>query len=150
MVSITHESHKQRAYLLKTSRGYIRASKVIHCTNAYANYLIPNLRGGLYPLRGTMTEQKPSASFPRVGDKVSWSYFGKRSIDPNTKVCDLSLYYAQQNPQTGNVWIGGEVQPVNQLLSYDDSTIGEKARENIASIIPRLFDEENNATLVNC
>ncbi|KAM0277818.1 hypothetical protein ACHAQH_005522 [Verticillium albo-atrum] len=148
VVDITHDKGTYRPYLVKTSRGIIRATKVFHCTNAYAGYLIPNLLGKLYPLRGTMSVQKAGEKFPRLGDQASWSCCGKRRIDAQSKTCDLSLYYAQQNTKTGDIWIGGEVQPVEELLSYDDSQIGSTARQNIASILRRVFEAGEDAGLV--
>ncbi|KAK6364961.1 hypothetical protein LTS17_011657 [Exophiala oligosperma] len=131
-------------YIIETPRGQIRSRKVIHCTNGYAGHLIPKLRGSLYPLRGTMSVQKPSASFPRLGDQVSWAHGGQRNLDPRTGIMDASLYYAQQNAVTGEVWIGGDVQPLSQLLTSDDSCVGELAARNLSTILPRIFDDDGS------
>ncbi|KAJ5784980.1 uncharacterized protein N7503_010192 [Penicillium pulvis] len=127
------------AYLLQTPRGSIRAHHVIHCTNGHAGHLIPGLVGKLWPVRGTMSRQKLGPSFPRLGDQFSWSYRSKPSMDSSTGIIDIGLYYAQQNVQTGDLWIGGEVQKIDDMLSADDSVISEHAKSNLCSVVPKIL-----------
>lgn len=127
------------AYLLQTPRGSVRAHHVIHCTNGHAGHLIPGLVGKLWPVRGTMSRQKLGPSFPRLGDQFSWSYRSKPSMDPSTGIIDIGLYYAQQNVHTGDIWIGGEVQKIDDMLSADDSVISKHARSNLCSVVPKIL-----------
>ncbi|KAI5789659.1 FAD dependent oxidoreductase-domain-containing protein [Peziza echinospora] len=53
-----------RNNLVVTPRGTIEAKHVIHCTNAHAAHLFPQLIGKIFPLRGQMTAQYPPDDFP--------------------------------------------------------------------------------------
>lgn len=117
------------------------ASRIIHCTNAFAGHLIPRLRGRLFPVRGTMSALQPGPSFPNVGDRISWSYFCKPSLDVNTGEFFPGLYYAQQNVHSGAIFIGGERQGPTDLLSSDDSVIASDARESLCRVLPRVFSD---------
>jgi glycine/D-amino acid oxidase-like deaminating enzyme len=48
---------------LITSTGEIRTQKVIHATNGYSSYLLPELTGRLVPLKGHVAAIPPSTSF---------------------------------------------------------------------------------------
>ena len=48
-------------YQLKTSRGTLRARTVIHATNAYAPYLLPQLKTQIIPIRGQISVFSPPA-----------------------------------------------------------------------------------------
>lgn len=129
----------KRKYVVDTPRGLIRCQKVIHCTNGYAAHLIPGLVGKLWPLRGTMSRQKLGPDFANKGSEITWSYFGKTKFDPATEVLDVGLYYAQQNAKTGDLWIGGEVQHIDDLFTSDDSTVGDVARKNLSTVVPKIL-----------
>ncbi|KAJ5758597.1 hypothetical protein N7520_005753 [Penicillium odoratum] len=126
-------------YLLQTPRGSIRARHVIHCTNGHAGHLIPGLVGKLWPVRATMSRQKLGPSFPLLGNQVSWTYRSKPTMDPSTAIASIGLYYAQQNAKTGDLWIGGEMQRIDDILSSDDSVVSEQAKMNLTSIVPKML-----------
>lgn len=46
-------------YTLTTARGVITTPHVVHLTNAYAPALLPALKGVIFPIRETMTAQRP-------------------------------------------------------------------------------------------
>lgn len=50
-VSVT-ESDVKGSWMVNTSRGSIRARKVVHTTNAYASALLPELAGLVTPTKG--------------------------------------------------------------------------------------------------
>ncbi|KAJ5651341.1 uncharacterized protein N7484_005064 [Penicillium longicatenatum] len=142
VTSIIHDSKAAKdnaAYLLQTPRGSIRTRHVIHCTNGHAGHLIPGLVGKLWPVRATMSHQKMGPSFPQLGGQFSWTYRNKPSLDPSTGITDIGLYYAQQNARTGDLWIGGEVQKIDEMLSADDSVVSELAKRNLCSVVPKIL-----------
>ncbi|EGX92925.1 FAD dependent oxidoreductase [Cordyceps militaris CM01] len=102
-------SNATHPYVLKTPRGSVRASKILHATNGYSGHLLPGLRGKIYPLRGTMSTQKPPAAFGNHGNAITWSRVGGGGFDPTTNVIELGLYYSNQNPQSGDVFIGENI-----------------------------------------
>jgi glycine/D-amino acid oxidase-like deaminating enzyme len=128
-------------HLVRTSRGSIRAKHVIHCTNGYSSHLIPGLVGNLYPLRGTMSTQKLGPDFPPAGHKMSWSQVSLGTYDAKTGHTHLGLYYAQQNAKTGDMFLGGESQSLNGLLTSDDSNVADDARQSLTSAAPKIWKD---------
>lgn len=61
------------------------------------------------------------------------------NYDAETGRVTYGLYYSQQNAKTGEIYIGGESQEVETLLTSDDSTVAPSASEHIASIGPRIY-----------
>ncbi|CAG9984216.1 unnamed protein product [Clonostachys byssicola] len=136
-------------YQLTTPRGTIRASKVIHCTNGYAANLLPNLVGKLYPLRGTMSEQQLGPSFPESGAEYSWTSTGLGSYDKNSDELFVNLWYAQQTPKSRNLFIGGEHQPIKEMLNDDDSKISPSARAHLSAITSKIFHNAEPTSVKN-
>ncbi|OJJ46865.1 hypothetical protein ASPZODRAFT_24961 [Penicilliopsis zonata CBS 506.65] len=126
-------------YTLSTPRGSVRARRVVHCTNAFASHLLPSLRGRLFPLRGTMTVQERPPAFPNDGATRSWSFASNPTFDARSGLFSYGLYYMTQNAATGDLFLGGERQRVDQLLVADDSVIGDLPAQNLRSLLPRLF-----------
>ncbi|KAI5459335.1 FAD dependent oxidoreductase [Mariannaea sp. PMI_226] len=143
VLSISHEPVVSTVYpyALLTERGMIRSKQVIHCTNGYSARLIPNLVGKLYPLKGTMSTQKMGPQFPWMGDRISWAHISKGSYDNKTGYIKLGLYYAQQNARTGVMFLGGEAQKLDDLLTYDDSFVSEDARSSLCMAAPMIWKD---------
>ncbi|GAM36714.1 hypothetical protein TCE0_018r06019 [Talaromyces pinophilus] len=68
----TDPQETKHPFLLSTSRGDIKVTHIIHCTNAFAAHLLPGLKGKIYPIRGQMTRQTAPPGFPRLGERRSW------------------------------------------------------------------------------
>ncbi|WAO92106.1 DAO domain-containing protein [Fusarium falciforme] len=148
VVSISHDenvSQNEPGYVLQTPRGTIQARKLIHCTNGYSSHLLPSLTGSLYPLRGTVSVQDPGQSFPKLGDKYSWTKIHTGGYNLETRCLTTGLYYAQQNAKTGEIVIRGESQEIENLLTSDDSQIADSARNHISSIVPKIFLDADDA-----
>lgn len=126
-------------YVLHTPRGIVRASKVIHATNGYTGHLLPQLRGKIYPLRGTMSTQRSTPAFGHHGRELSWSMINRGHFDSTTGVVEAGLYYSNQNPHTNDIFIGGEKAKINELFISDDSEVGAPCVENISGVLPRFF-----------
>ncbi|KAK0386921.1 hypothetical protein NLU13_5234 [Sarocladium strictum] len=126
-------------YILRTPRGDVRAKKVIHCTNAHAAHLIPQLAGRIYPFRGTMTVQEPGPELPLVGDSRSWSLAHKPKLDARTGLWDTGLYYLQQNALTGRIWIGNETALMKDILTTDDTYVPEESKQALSTMLPNYF-----------
>lgn len=126
-------------YVLHTPRGIVRASKVIHATNGYTGHLLPQLRGKIYALRGTMSTQRSTPAFGHHGRELSWSMINRGHFDSTTGVVEAGLYYSNQNPHTNDIFIGGEKAKINELFISDDSEVGAPCVENISGVLPRFF-----------
>ncbi|KAL3953403.1 hypothetical protein ACCO45_013346 [Purpureocillium lilacinum] len=110
---------------------------VVHATNGYTGHLLPALRGRIFPLRGTMSTQVAPPEFGRRGHEVSWSMVNSGVFDAATDVLEVGLYYSNQNPNTGDIFIGGEKVKLNELLVSDDTEVRAPCRDNIANVLPR-------------
>lgn len=140
VTEITYDpNNATHPYILATPRGLVHASKILHATNGHSGHLLPGLRGKVWPLRGTMSTQKPPEAFGQHGRNVTWSRVGGGGFDRGTSVIDLGLYYASQNPITGDVFIGGEKAKVDELFTSDDTVVGAPCQENITAKLPQCF-----------
>ncbi|PYI30069.1 nucleotide-binding domain-containing protein [Aspergillus indologenus CBS 114.80] len=133
----------QHSYILHSARGCTRATHVVYCTNGYTGHLLPNLRGILYPMKGTMTVQDWGATplQPTRGLKASWAIHYLPYRDPETGDVADGLIYGMQDPGTGWYFFGGEKAPVEELLSANDTTIGATSvrflQESVSSLLDR-------------
>ncbi|KAL8661221.1 MAG: hypothetical protein Q9202_005767 [Teloschistes flavicans] len=73
-LSISQSGSNGLAWEVETSRGCIRAEKVIMATNGYTAYLYPPLRGIIVPLRGTVAAQRPGSGLPKEGLQTTYSF----------------------------------------------------------------------------
>ncbi|KAH7116559.1 FAD dependent oxidoreductase-domain-containing protein [Dactylonectria estremocensis] len=148
--AITYEASENGVeYMLQTPRGSIRAKKVIHCTNGYSSHLLPSLTGKLYPLRGTVTVQDPGVSFPNLGNLYSWTLLHKPGYDPETRRLTTGLVYSQQNAKTGEIFIGGESQEIENTLNSDDSKVSESAKQYLSALVPKMYRDAEDAKTKN-
>ena len=136
---ILDASMDSHPYVLHTTRGIIRASKVIHATNGYAGHLIPSLRGKIYPLRGHMSTQTPPLNFGRHGHAISWSIADCPKYDEKTGIFEPGMYYSNQNAISGDVFIGGEKVPYDAIINSDDSSIAASCAENLSTLVSKHF-----------
>jgi len=65
----------------------------------------------------------------------------KGTLDPKTNVWSWTLYYITQDPNTGDMYIGGEKQKLDQLFVSDDAVIGDIPEEALSKTLPRIFSE---------
>ncbi|KAF4450485.1 FAD dependent oxidoreductase [Fusarium austroafricanum] len=128
------------AYIIKTPRGQTQARHVIHCTNGYASHLIPQLRGLLFPLRGTMTVQDLGPGVPNNGAKDSFAFHYVPEFDEETETLADGLWYLTQNAKSGYYFIGGEKATMEQNLTADDTAFSEVCVDHLQKILPKFFN----------
>ncbi|KAK9771952.1 putative FAD dependent oxidoreductase domain-containing protein [Seiridium cardinale] len=134
-----NDSHKY-PYTVMTARGRILASKVVYCTNAYTSHLLPNLRGKIFPFRGTMSRQQEGPESPRhVGSLVNWSIKAKPTLNLESGEFFTGLHYVQQNARTGHFWAGTENSTLLQCLTPDDTQVPPSSIRNLCDFLPRAF-----------
>lgn len=73
--------NSSQPFLVHTSRGDILASHVIHATNSHTASLVPGLRGKIFPVRGTMSAQRPGKNFPQLDGSRSWCLINRRGYE---------------------------------------------------------------------
>lgn len=120
-ISRVNEEPHSHPYVLKTPRGTLRATHVIHCTEGHVSHLVPGLRGILVPRRGQMSVINPGQAFKDTKGKRSWSFYFDHGFD-----------YLSQNEHTGELYVGGgDVGGFDSAL--DIHGIASDAEENLAS-----------------
>ncbi|KAJ5815342.1 FAD dependent oxidoreductase [Penicillium riverlandense] len=139
-VTLSKDAKDQYPYVLATPRGTVRAAKVFHCVSGFTGYLLPKLRGPLFPCRLTMSTQKPG---PQYGNRpYAWLFHVNQSYDPTTTVTAQGLFWMQQNAQSGDLFVGGDIQRLDDFLSSDDSVISADSAANLIKLLPnRIFDK---------
>ncbi|KAE8139616.1 FAD dependent oxidoreductase-domain-containing protein [Aspergillus pseudotamarii] len=98
------EDNDTTPYLLYTSRGQIRATHVVHATDAYAPNLIPGLKGKIFPVRGHMSAQKADGPSSHLDGSRSWSIIGKKGYEYITQRPRES---ADPHSPGGEIMLGG-------------------------------------------
>ncbi|KAI9874739.1 MAG: hypothetical protein M1823_007620, partial [Watsoniomyces obsoletus] len=86
-----------------------------------------------------MSTQKAPQLFGRHGMEQAWSFSAPPCMDPATGALEAGLYYSNQNPKTGDIFIGGEKSPLDEIFVSNDSVINEISKENISTVLPRFF-----------
>lgn len=96
VLSITrNSSSRDWLYSINPLRGIITTKHIVHCTEGHVAHLLPRLRGILVSRRSQITVQNPGSGFPQVSSN-SWSLIIQNTLD-----------YATQNPDSGDIIIGG-------------------------------------------
>ncbi|KAJ6016845.1 hypothetical protein N7451_000224 [Penicillium sp. IBT 35674x] len=132
-------------YVISTARGEVRSTHVAYCTNAYTGHLLPSLRGGLFPMKGTMSVQDVNHALTNKGASDSWAIHYKPFLDPADDSLADGLIYGMQNVKTGAFFFGGEKSPVSDLLSSDDTFLSASSVKFLQESLLSLFgrDPEN-------
>ncbi len=150
MTEITYDpSNTTHPYVLTTARGAVRAAKILHATNGYSGHLLPGLRGKIYPLRGTMSTQKPPSAFGNHGREITWSRVGGGDFDPETKVfrnfdagdglqSNEFNSFAYAKGKNGEFYFGG----INGLTVFHPDDIADSAYTPQVALISLTQDDQ--------
>ncbi|KAF4502179.1 Gamma-glutamylputrescine oxidoreductase [Fusarium agapanthi] len=85
---------------VSTPRGIVMANKVIHATNGYSSYLLPELDGRIIPLKGHVSAIAPPPAYMDQPLTASFAFISNDNYD----------YLIQRpNPEKYLIWGGGEV-----------------------------------------
>ncbi|KAJ5805726.1 uncharacterized protein N7503_003328 [Penicillium pulvis] len=129
-------------YVVTTPRGSIQTTHVVHATNGYAGHLIPELRGRLYPYRGSMTVQNFKSEISNQGDRYTWSHHHKPRYDPASGTTIPGTYYLQQNANSGYFFFGGERTTPDQSINTDDTQPVKSATKHLESKLTSLLGQD--------
>ena len=116
---------------VETPRGNILATKVIHATNGYLQYLLPSFTKIIKPTRGHMTAQIPprSLSHPPLDRTYSFIYEDGK-FD----------YFIQQPAYDGcKLMLGGGYYEDPQPTTYNDAQVCEISQEYLKQQLPKVF-----------
>lgn len=133
-----------RPFILKTSRGDIKASQVIHATDASTANLVPGLVGKIFPVRGHMSAQRPGKSFPNYNGSLSWSIVDSKDYE-----------YISQRPGLpdavdglgAEMMIGGGTShgssgSIGEVGQWSDGEISHPTASYLTGVLPVSFKKE--------
>ncbi|KAF2419011.1 FAD dependent oxidoreductase [Tothia fuscella] len=146
-VATTKSDQGPARYTIKTLLGDVGAAKVVYCTNAYSAHLLPPLRGKIFPIRGNMSAQDAGPDFPNLGASRSWSVISKRRKDLASGTQNYGLYYITRNPHTGHMFVGGEDDILDNLLSSDDSRMNPMSAKKVFEVLPKFYQKTASKTV---
>ena len=127
-------------FVVSTPRGGIKASHVIHATDAFVANLVPGTTGKLFPMRGHMTAQMPGAGLSRLDGSRSWSIIGKRGFDYITQ-------RPRQGGDDGELMVGGGVvqspsKGIDEFGIWRDDQMSGPISAYLEGIMPITFGRE--------
>ena len=126
-------------WIIATSRGNVKARKVVLATNGYTPYLYPALQGVVVPLRGHMTVQRKGSGLPAGTLKTTYSF-----------IYDDGYEYMIPRPvntrDAGDICIGGgTTKTINAGLgeygTTDDTTVNSDILEYLEGSTKSFFAE---------
>lgn len=86
-----------------------------------------------------MSVQDLGHSFPNHGADRSWSFLSRSQEDPRIGARNAGLYYLTQNAKSGYMFLGGEHDKIENILSSDDSKMNSISAERIVEVLPKVF-----------
>jgi glycine/D-amino acid oxidase-like deaminating enzyme len=143
--SISTTKNSSQPFIVHTSRGDIISSHVIHATNSHTSSLVPSLRGKIFPVRGTMSAQRPGKEFPHLDGNRSWCLINRRGYEYITQRPD------KLDPATGQgaeIMIGGAMVQSGRK-GFSEFGVASDAQTNYLSachlggVLPMAFGFEN-------
>lgn len=123
-----------RRWRVKTSKGHVHCDRIVHATNGYATYLVPELSEKLVPLRGHVVAIDPSPSYLEAPLSHSYAFHWGEDFD-----------YLIQRPNDGKplIYGGGDTSHpdglTNGVGNYDDSKICPVIVDHLTARIPNTF-----------
>ena len=129
---------------VETSRGTISAEKVIHCTNAYAAALLPQLSTFVTPNKAQAHSLVPNQAFSGegvLGSTMSLRYSMHHFYSLIQRQGDgtMILCVSRANPELSN-------ETKSRIVSFDDSSFNPEIVEDAARRFKIMFPESNTKT----
>lgn len=125
-----------------TPRGVIAVETVIHCTNAYAAYLLPELGSFLTPNRAQAHTFVPTRSLSgssALASTMSLRYSLKHFFSLIQRKGDGTIVFgvSRENP----LW---SQETKNEIVTFDDTVYSEEIAATAATAFHTLFPDSNN------
>ncbi|KAJ7181110.1 FAD dependent oxidoreductase [Mycena filopes] len=135
--SISPSSSPSRRWAVRTHRGILNCSYVIHATNAYASHLLPHMAGpaGIVPTRGQVVALRASVPADELKFKCSWD--GNQGFE----------YWFPRPLRAGResekplIILGGgrEDDPDFEFYQADDSALNPVVGMSLRKFLPNVF-----------
>lgn len=144
------------SYVVHTPRGTIRASHVVHATNAWSSHLIPGFRRKIVPSQIHMTAQRPGQGLdPDWTGKRSFVFYPGRNKEQFDYLTQQPLIANDDIPHTNSATPAGEFMfgggvfqdgiPERVFLdafgNADDSSWNFQTVSNLSGTLALYFDK---------
>ena len=124
-------------WAVETSRGTIKAKRVVLATNGYTAFLAPQFQSSIVPLRGQITAHRPGSHMPSSGLQTTYSFIYANGYE----------YMIPRPPGSkfaGDIVIGGGLvkaadEGTEEFGNTDDSTVNLQISEYLTATTPRFF-----------
>lgn len=118
------DEDRSRTATVRTTRGIVNATHIVHATNAWLGHLVPELRQYISPVRGNVIRQKlaNSSSLP---DNTFWLRYGEKDYDYMIPRPDNSIIIGRAN--------------LGRRATSDDSTVDLLPQAHLAVCIPEVI-----------
>ena len=122
---------------VETSRGIVKARKVVLATNGYTGFLCNKFQGSIVPLRGQITAHRPGSAMPATGLSTTYSFIYANGYE-------YMIPRPSGSEHEGDIIIGGGlVKAANEGLeefgTTDDSSVNKEISEYLTGTTPRYF-----------
>ncbi|KAJ3560323.1 hypothetical protein NP233_g10911 [Leucocoprinus birnbaumii] len=131
-VTAVTPSDQDTKWVLATPRGSLSCNTVIHATNAYASYLLPQLQDRITPTRGQMFAVRAQSSLERL-QRHSWvANYGNEYWFPRP----------EESGKLPLVLLGGgrdTAESGSEEYTTDDSVLNARVSETLKGFLPGLY-----------
>ncbi|KAK4499542.1 hypothetical protein PRZ48_010058 [Zasmidium cellare] len=126
---------------VQTPRGTVSAEKVVHCTNAYASYLLPELASFVTPNRAQAHSFIPSRSLSGLNamkSTMSLRYSLKHFFSFIQRLGDGTVVFgtSRENPDWSQT-------TKDSLVTFDDTLYSQEAANSAVMAFRKLFPEDD-------
>lgn len=134
-----NSANVQFPYLVRTNRGFVRVSSVIHCCNGQAAHLNFRLRGKLFPLNHPMSVQGLTPVPPDNSNEYAWRLVQRPTVDYQTGTFTPSQYSVVQDEPSHAYYLAGGPQTVPGLIPMSGEDALQLSKNDHRERIHRLF-----------
>ena len=131
------EKGEDGIWCVQTSRGVVRAKRVVLATNGYTAFLCEKFQGKIVPLRGQITAHRPGKNQPIGGLPTTYSFIYKNGYE-------YMIPRPQGSKHEGDIIMGGGLvmakeEGLEEFGTTDDTTINEDISKYLTETTPRYF-----------
>jgi glycine/D-amino acid oxidase-like deaminating enzyme len=134
------EKGEDGIWSIGTSRGVVKAKRVVLATNGYTGFLCKKFQGKIVPLRGQITAHRPGKNMPVDGLPTTYSFIYGNGYE-------YMIPRPQGSKFGGDIVIGGGLvkthgEGVGEYGTTDDTTINEDISKYLTETTPRYFGSD--------
>jgi len=125
---------------VQTSKGIVKAKRVVLATNGYTAFLCKKFQGKIVPLRGQITAHRPGKNQPVNGLPTTYSFNYKNGYE-------YMIPRPQGTKDARDLIMGGGLvmakdEGVKEFGTTDDTTINEDISNYLTATTPRYFGSD--------